>query len=215
LRYGVLSDIHGNFAALEAVWDALTREGLTADQPVLNAGDNVGYGNAPFECLRFLQDRPNILTVQGNYDKNVALFPEKEAEYRKKWGKVRPEKFDALKRDSGLITDADRDWLLELPKEQDLTLDGTRIVLTHYSPGGKEGLGRWTSDTRLREIAEETPAQVVICGHTHSPFIRRVGGVLFVNPGTVGRSWFGGACYGILTLDSDMPPVAELLQVKK
>ncbi len=213
MRYAVLGDIHGNSAALESVWEALGQAGLT-DRPVLNAGDNVGYGDAPEACLRFLQTHPNVLTVKGNYDKNVACFPEKEAEYRRKWGKARPEKFEALRRDSDRISAADRDWLLALPQERTVTLDGTSVLLTHYSPGGKEGLGRWTPDTRLRQIADGTEAQVVVCGHTHSPFVRRAGGVLFVNPGALGRSWFGGPSYAVLTLDPGTPPTARLYQVK-
>lgn len=213
MQYAVFSDIHGNFAALEAVWIALTRAGL-AERPVLNAGDNVGYGDSPQECIQFLQSHPQILTVQGNYDKNIARFPEKEGEYRKKWGKARPEKFEALRRDSACLSARDRDWLLSLPKEREVILDGACIVLTHYSPGGKEGLGRWTSDERLRELAEGTAGQVVVCGHTHSPFVRRAGGVLFVNPGTLGRSWSGGPCYAVLTLEPGAPPTAQLQQVK-
>ena len=212
MQYGVLSDIHGSLTALIAVWQKLERDGLDG-RTVLNAGDNVGYGDQPEDCVRFLQAHPQIVTVQGNYDKNIARFPEKEAEYRKKWVRLRPDKFEAIQRDSAAISEDTRGWLLTLPKEQTVTLEETRIVLTHYSPGGKEGLGRWTSDVRLQEIAEGLDAEVVICGHTHTPFVRRVGGVLFVNPGTVGRSFFGGPRYAVLTLEPGLPPHAALKEV--
>lgn len=214
MQYGVLSDIHGNLAALEAVWKAFAALGLTDGRPVLNAGDNVGYGNSPEACVQFLQSHPEIVTVQGNYDKNVACFPEKDAEYWKKWGRSRPEKYEALRRDSNAISAATRDWLLALPKERDLTLSGLGLLLTHYSPGSKEGLGRWTSDLRLAELAAQTDADVVVCGHTHSPFVRRAGGVLFVNPGTCGRGWFGGPSYAVLTLEPGQPPAAQFRQGK-
>ena len=214
MEYGVFSDIHGNLAALKSVWDALTKAGLTDGRPVLNAGDNVGYGDAPEECVRFLCARPEILTVQGNYDKNVALFPEKQAEYQKKWAKKRPEKYEALRRDSAEITVRTRAWLLGLPQEREFELNRVRLLLTHYAPDSKEGLGRWTPDIRLRELGARTDAQVVLCGHTHSPFVRRGGDTLFVNPGTLGRSWFGGPSYAILTLAPDAPPEAQIRQVK-
>ncbi len=214
MQYGVFSDIHGNLAALQSVWDALTAAGLTDGRPVLNAGDNVGYGDAPEECVAFLRAHPEVVTVQGNYDKNVAHFPEKEAEYRKKWARARPEKYEALRRDSAEISEVTRDWLLALPKESHIDLDGVRLLLTHYAPGSKEGLGHWTSDARLRELAAQTDAQVVICGHTHSPFVRRAADTLFVNPGTLGRSWFGGPSYAILTLAPDALPAAQIRQVK-
>ena len=106
VQYGVFSDVHGNLSALEAVWSDFGAAGLT-DQTIFNAGDVVGYGESPEACVRFLRARPTVVTVRGNYDKNVALFPEREAEYRKKWGKARPEKYDAIRRDSEAISGGD------------------------------------------------------------------------------------------------------------
>ena len=209
MQYAVFSDIHGNYDALEAVWRALEAAGL-ADHPVLNAGDNVGYGDAPETCVQFLRARPNIVTVRGNYDKNVAQFPKRDGEYRKKWGRARPEKYEALRRDSEAISEETRWWLLDLPPEAELTLEGVRVLMTHYAPCSKEGLGRWTSDARLRELAQETSAQIVVCGHTHTPFVRDVGGVLWVNPGSLGRSWDSRARYAVLTLADGQAPSAQL-----
>ena len=212
MQYGVFSDVHGNLRALEAVWSALKAAGLT-DRPVFNAGDVVGYGDAPEACVRFLRDRPNIVTVRGNYDKNVAAFPEREAEYRKKWGRSRPDKYEAIRRDSEAIMEETRLWLADLPAEVETTLDGVEALMTHYAPGLKEGLGSWTSDARLAELAETTEAKVVLCGHTHTPFVRNVGGVLWVNPGSLGRSWDGRFRYAVLTLAPGQPPTAQIKQV--
>ena len=209
MQYAIFSDIHGNLAALEAVWNALKTAGLT-ERPVLNAGDTVGYGPEPEACVHFLRMRPHCVSVKGNYDKNVALFPEREAEYRKKWGRSRPEKLEALRDASGVISRKTRDWLRDLPAEVNLLLDTVPIFLTHYAPGSKEGLGRWTADARLAELAPNTDAKVVVCGHTHTPFVRTVAGVLWVNPGSLGRSWDGRYCYAVLTLESGHPPSAEL-----
>ncbi len=209
MQYAVFSDIHGNFDALQAAWHSLEDAGLTHG-PVLNAGDNVGYGAAPEECVRFLRSCPNILTVRGNYDKNVAQFPEREAEYRKKWARSRPEKYEALRRDSAAISEDTRHWLAGLPTELSVIWDDVPIIAVHYAPGIKEGIGRWTSDARLRELALGTTAKVVVCGHTHTPFVRDVAGVLWVNPGSLGRSWDGRARYAVLTLAAGLPPRAEL-----
>jgi len=209
VQYGVFSDIHSNLGALQSVWRTLDSAGLT-DRLVFNAGDVVGYGDAPEACVRFLCARPVIVTVRGNYDKHVALFSEREAEYRKKWGRSRPEKYEAIRRDSEAVSDQSRQWLDDLPGEVEMTLDGVPILMTHYAPGSKEGLGRWTPDSRLRELAQTTTAQVVICGHTHTPFVRAVGGVLWVNPGSLGRSWDGRFRYAVLTLEHGLPPTAQL-----
>ena len=209
MQYGVFSDIHGNLEALEAAWRALEAQGLT-DRPVFNAGDTVGYGPQPEACVRFLQSHPNTVSVRGNYDKNVALFPEREAEYRRKWGRERPEKYEALRRDSAAISGSVRRWLFALPGEVELTLDTFPVLMTHYAPGSKEGLGLWTPDARLRELAQTTTAKVVLCGHTHTPFARAIGGVLWVNPGSLGRSVDGRVRYAVLTLEPGRPPAARL-----
>ena len=149
----------------------------------------------------------------GNYDRHVARFAERAEEYRKKWGKSRLPKFEAIQRDSQALSEASRVWLDDLPKELTLILAGTRVLLTHYSPGSKEGLGTWTPNARLEEMAALTDAQVVVCGHTHTAFVRRAGEVLFVNPGTVGRGWHRRASYAVLTLEPHVPPTARLHQV--
>lgn len=209
MQYALLSDIHADLRALQAVWTALEAVGLT-DRPVLNAGDTVGYGPEPEACVRFLREHPNMLSVKGNYDKNVALFPEREAEYRKKWAALRPDKFETIQNSSAAVSDSTRQWLLDLPAEASLTWEGVLVIVTHYSPGGKEGLGTWTPDARLAELAETTDAKVVVCGHTHTPFVRRVGGILWVNPGSLGRDFGGKSRYAALTLEPGLPPSAQL-----
>ena len=213
MQVGIFSDIHGSLPALQSVWQALGERGLAAGV-ALNAGDNVGYGAFPEECIAFLRGHPNILGVRGNYDKNVALFPERQSEYRKKWGRARPEKFHAIACDSAAISGGSRAWLLGLPAEQEITLEGVRVLLTHYAPGVKEGLGHWTPGSRLRDLARATQARVVVCGHTHTPFVREEGGVLWVNPGSVGRALWGGPRFAVLSLSPDAPPSATLHTVK-
>ncbi len=209
MQYAVLSDIHADIRALQAVWSALEADGLT-ERPVLNAGDTVGYGPDPEACVRFLREHPNIVSVKGNYDKNVAVFPECEAEYRKKWAGPRPDKFQTIQNSSAAISNSTRQWLLDLPAEAHLPLDGVSIIVTHYSPGSKQGLGAWTPDSHLAELAETTEAKVVVCGHTHTPSVRRVGGILWVNPGSLGRDFGGKPRYAVLTLEPGLPPSAQL-----
>lgn len=208
MQYGVLSDIHGDCDALIVVWKALERDGLT-DRLIFNAGDNVGYGASPEAVCQFLREHPQIVSVQGNYDKNVANFPRKESDFREKWAKSRPDKLDALRRASRDISAATRAWLVALPTEASIVTENSKIIVTHYSPGSKNSLGAWTPDRELARQAKKTDANVVICGHTHSAFVRQAGSVLFINPGSVGMS-SPKHPYAVLTLSACQPPTAEL-----
>ena len=209
MQYAIFSDIHANLTALQTVWAALEADGL-AGRTVLNAGDNVGYGPDPQACARFLRRHPNIVSVKGNYDKNVALFPKREAAYYLKWGLLRPDKFGTIQAGSAAISDETRLWLFRLPAELTVTLEAVPVFLTHYAPGSKEGIGTWTPDSRLEELAKNTSAKVVVCGHTHTPFVRLAGGILWVNPGSLGRDIGGEFRYAVLTLEPGQLPSAEL-----
>jgi putative phosphoesterase len=82
---------------------------------------------------------------------------------------------------------------------------GWRILLVHGSPASnEEHLTPDTPKKRLRELAEMAKADVIICGHSHQPFVQDVDGVWFINTGSVGRSDDGDprACYAVAQIDS-------------
>ena len=78
---------------------------------------------------------------------------------------------------------------------------GLRVLLTHGSPtSNKEPLTPSTPEKRLRELVQTANAEVIICGHSHQPFTRKVDNVCFINTGSVGRPDDGDprSCYAIL-----------------
>lgn len=211
MQIGIFSDVHGDLDGLLRVWSALDKAGLT-EQTVLNGGDNVGYGPSPEACIAFMRDRPQIVCVRGNYDANVAVFPDREADFRAKWKRSRPEKYRAIREDSDAISKDARRWLCSLPKEARVAVGGRTILLTHYAPGAKMGIFPETPEPVLAVMAQAARADVVACGHTHVPFVRCVGGVMFVNPGAVGRG-NGSASFAILDLPAGEPPSARLFRI--
>ena len=215
MRIAAISDIHGNGAALEAIWSTLADENLIGSrQTVLNAGDTVAYGPDTMACINFVRDPArHIVSVGGNYDVNVSRFPEKRDHYHKKWGKLRPDKFESLQNASDELSGDGREWLAALPSQIELTMEDARISLSHYVPGStKEGLFSNSPPSRLEQIAAELNGRydIVVTGHTHSAFARVVGGVLFVNPGSIGRSW-GAPTYAEITIEPGVPPTARIL----
>lgn len=196
LKIAVLGDAHGNLQALAAVLRDAKARGA---EVLLNTGDFLGYGADPEEVVRLVRSWPSI-NIIGNYDlKSFRIHERKEA-----WPERKSEdKLLAFRWAYESITPSSREWLRSLPKEVRLEAGGKRVLMVHGSPDSMdEHLGPETSNDRLKEIAADAEADLVIVGHSHRPMSRMVGKVRFLNPGSVGRQDDGDprASYAILQL---------------
>lgn len=188
----LISDIHANLPALEAVLKDARHRGATL---VLNAGDLIGYGPFPDEVISAVR-KNNILSVCGNYD--LAILSKK---WKKKSGSGH--KRMAMRWAYHNISPDNRSWLKKLPRELWLPVHGSLLQMTHGSPASvTEYLDNGTPETRLKEIAKNCGAMILVTGHSHRPSARLVDGVWFINTGSVGRSEDGDprACYALLRL---------------
>jgi predicted phosphodiesterase len=187
LRIALISDIHANLPALEAV---------LADMPEVDhiacLGDMVGYYpdcNEVCAAVRAL----DALVIRGNHDAYVtgALEPdpERRAAYRTDWTRetLEPTHFE---------------WLRGLPPSAQLHFDDVILTLRHANPWDEE---RYLyPDSPLLDDIRLEARSVLAIGHTHRPMTRRVGEGLLVNPGSIGqpRDWIPLACYAVLELPS-------------
>lgn len=191
----VLSDVHGNLEALDAVLTDLEREGADG---LVHLGDAVGYNADPRECLEILR-RKCITAVLGNHDQAMFL-PESAAFFN-------PDAREALAFSRSRLEDEDIRYLMALPKN-DLLDDHT--LLCHGSP---EGTSFYILDSReagraFRVLEKDYPSvRLCLFGHTHIPdiWVRDPGGKIswsswagaclvleedrtyLVNPGSVGQ----------------------------
>ncbi len=194
LTIALISDVHANFPALEAVLADARMRGASV---VLHAGDLTGYGPFPDEVINLVRDR-HIISVIGNYDLSVLS---------RKWKKGKParrEKQLAMRWAYHQISPGNRSWLASLPRMIRIRVRGIPLILTHGSPDSlTEYLDYGTPDTRLHEIAAAEKGGVIITGHSHRAAAREVDGVWFINAGSVGRPEDGDprACYALLTVD--------------
>lgn len=216
MRIALISDIHANLAALEAVWSEIERLGPEA---VYHLGDLIGYGPWPDEVVSFLHER-GIEGVAGNYDSTVATNykhcgcqyedPEQEAlsHVAFEWTKAR-------------VSQATRHALAALPFRIDLRplgghASGPRIVLVHGTP--TLNTLYWTEDRpesffrRMAGHAGVREGDVIAYGHTHLPYVKAVDGILFVNAGSVGKPKGGDsrASWVLLSIAQDGAVTAEL-----
>ncbi|WP_102125345.1 metallophosphoesterase family protein [Deinococcus planocerae] len=179
-----LYDVHGNLPALEAVLDEVERVGA---RQVLIGGD-VAYG--PFvretlDLLLALGDRAGW--VRGNADRELVEFFDTGTT----GASLPDDQRRALAWEAQRLDRSHRDFLAALPHRRRVEVEGLGPVLfCHGSPrSDEEIITRLTSEERLARLLAGVEERVVVCGHTHVPFDRVVGGVRVVNAGSVGMGY--------------------------
>jgi predicted phosphodiesterase len=175
-RVAALYDVHGNLPALEAVLAELDREPVDA----IVCGGDVAAGPMPSEVLELLRER-DAQFVRGNADREL-----------RDW-------------DAERLTADQLDFLRALPLTISLEVDGLGPVLfCHATPRSDEEIvTRLTADEEVAATLEGVSELVVVCGHVHVQYDRRVGGHRVVNAGSVGLPYEGraGAFWALLGPD--------------
>lgn len=211
MRIAVISDIHANIHALRAVLDDVRTRDV---DEIWCAGDLVGYLPFPNEVIEVIRDA-GIPTVMGNYDDGVAFdriqcgcdYPDERA---MELG------LRSLAWTKEHVTRENKIFLAGLPREMRREVAGARVLLVHGSPRRlNEYLVREFPEEELREILREASAGVLICGHTHIPYRREVGGELVINAGSVGKPKHGNpnATYALVDFDEDGKTRTEFIEV--
>lgn len=206
MRYALISDIHANLPALEAILaDIAARSDVDA---TYHLGDLVGYAPWPNETVALLRER-RIAGIAGNYDSTTA------ADYKHcgcKYEDPRQEELSHLSYDwtRKHCTRETKRFLGELPFRMDVRpngghLSGPTVVLVHGTP--TLNTLYWTEDRpdsfclKMAQAAGARTGDVTAFGHTHKPWHRVVEGIHFVNTGSVGRPKDGDWRAGYVLLD--------------
>ncbi|TAL06158.1 MAG: metallophosphoesterase [Chloroflexota bacterium] len=203
-RVAVLSDVHGNITALEAVRKAVNREKPDA---VLIAGDLVLNGHDPVGTVALLRDmeRDGAIIVQGNTDIAVADF-DYAAAFPWMQDGVSDAILAAVEWGHDTLDDEALAWLRRLPAERRLRIDETMLLVTHGSPGSQTaGFDRDLDASVTLERLSRTDARIICCGHTHIPEVRDFGWKQIVNAGSAGNVFDGDptASWALVTLDGE------------
>jgi putative phosphoesterase len=172
---------------------------------VICLGDLVGYGAFPNEVIERLRAE-GIPTVMGNYDDGVG-FDKEEC------GCAYTDPADIARGDRSLrwtqqvVTVENKAWLRTLPRELRFEAEGKRILCVHGSPRRiNEYLYEDRPERSLERMLAGLEADIVLCGHTHLPYQRSVGGVDLINIGSAGKPKDGDsrACYALIELDDQV-----------
>jgi putative phosphoesterase len=182
MRVAVISDVHANRVALDAVLDDVPDVDAT-----VCAGDVVGYNPWPAECVAALRDR-DVPTVMGNHDRAVAT----DSTFRFNSMAAAGVEYARAELDDDALS-----WLSALPDER-TELDG-RVRLVHDHPWIRDKY-TYPEEFRADFLDDE---DVLVLGHTHVQDHRVFDEGIVMNPGSVGQPRDGDhrAAYAILDLD--------------
>jgi predicted phosphodiesterase len=192
MRIGIMSDIHGNPIALDAVLEDVEQCGGVDEYWVL--GDIVALGHAPVEVLDRLSALPKVRYVRGNTDRYICTGDRpppslKEAQADPSLLPVLVEVAGTFAWTQGAVTNAGwLEWLSRLPVELRTVLpDGTTVLGSHASPGHDDGAGfhPGLSEPDLAYLLGDCDADLVCVGHTHQPMDVMVRETRVVNVGSV------------------------------
>jgi putative phosphoesterase len=199
-RVAVITDIHANLAALEATLQWIDEEGI---QRIYCGGDLVGYGAYPNEVCALIEARA-IPTIYGNYDYAIARDLDDcgcayVTEHDRELGQL------SVAWTLEHTDPAAKDFMRRLPFDLRFEVGNTSVHLVHGSPRKvNEYLFEDKPASLYERLAGAEDADALVFGHTHKPWIREHGGVLFVNCGSVGKPKDGDPRAGFAILgDSD------------
>lgn len=182
-RLAILSDIHGNLPALQAVLADVDRRTGGRDVQIVTLGDHLSGPLWPEETATLLRSRTDWVQIAGNHERQLLDFDP-----------VRRGPSD--RHAHACLSPASRDWLTTLPARAWLTPD---ILLCHGTPDSDltywldtvdatapDGV-RPATEAEIRTRLGAVTADLILCGHTHLPRTVHLNeGPLIVNPGSVG-----------------------------
>ncbi|MBS7652537.1 MAG: metallophosphoesterase family protein [Candidatus Bathyarchaeia archaeon] len=190
MRVLVISDVHSNLEALlEVLGDA---DGFDL---AICAGDIVGYGPNPSECLRKI-DELGFHSVMGNHD--YAIVTGDTSGFN-------PYAAEAVRINRRLLEADEVRRLGSLPMGLNLEIDGVRIQVYHGSPS--DPVNEYVFPEEAEAVAEDyleaLDVGLIILGHTHIPYVIETGNGFLMNPGSVGQPRDGDprASYMLLEIE--------------
>ena len=181
MRLALVSDIHGNLPALQAVCADFARHQVDT---VINLGDSLSGPLLPLETAQFLMQQSTWVHLAGNHERQILLHPERPQSPSDAYACTQ-------------LGAAELRWIASLKPSLAWSEE---VLLCHGSPRSDveylcesisaQGL-ELASTSELQERLAGTTAKVVACGHSHLPRILRLqtsatSSTLIVNPGSVG-----------------------------
>ena len=181
MRIGFISDIHGNFTALQAVLEDMKAQSV---DEIICLGDTISLGPQPLEVLNTLRELKCTI-IQGNHDATM-LDPEKAADFQ-----ITDYLVPAFHWAREILSKEDMDFIGTFKRTHEFTFpNGMKLLAFHGSPESTTDIIQALTPTeRLDELFGESDASIFIGGHSHIQMHRRYGKKLILNSGSVGNAF--------------------------
>lgn len=200
MKIAIISDIHGNMQALNAVLNDIEAEKC---DKIFCLGDLAMAGPEPVETVKLIKKlydeghaKGTFELIQGNTDAMIGDFNQEIV------NRVRssfPIMSEALENDVKIMPEELKDFLNNLSKQAELEIEGLKVLLVHGSPRkNDENIMPNLPIEKVEEMIKDTDADVIFCGHTHIPCgYQTATKQTVVNDGSVGRPFTESpqACY--------------------
>ncbi len=185
MRIAVISDIHGNMESLSALKEPYDELWVL--------GDLVNYGPDPGAVIDFVRSHAAVV-VRGNHDHAVGFNedPRCSPPYREMAKETMQFTRSVLSRDQ-------IEYLASLPLVVERMVEGAKFVLCHAAPSDPLYKYVPANSPQWEQEMERVSADLLLVGHTHTPFLQPAGVSMVVNPGSLGQPKTGAAeaCYAI------------------
>ncbi len=183
-KIAIISDIHGNLEALKAVLADMDKRGV---DKVYCLGDILAKGSNQQECFDLIKDKCEVI-IMGNCDE----FFTSDLDL----SKINEENIRRINWNKGKINDETREYIKHLPFSYEFYLSGRLVRLIHAHPERNDkfvgNIDFITNYYPLFLPSEKTVsdkvADVVVCGHIHTPYSQKIYNRFIINPGSVGDS---------------------------
>lgn len=183
MKIGVISDIHSNIIALNAVLDFFKKQRIDS---FICCGDIIGIGPYPEQTVSCIKELPNLTIVAGNHEvylKNAlkaGTFSDKdisiEEQKQKKW-------------ECDKLSSSSIKFICDLPLKSELIIKGKKITVMHYAMNENNdfiNIIKEPSGDDLSRMFNDEKADIFVFGHDHKQTIQKFKNKLFVNFGSVG-----------------------------
>ena len=186
MKIAIISDIHGNLEALKSTLQDIERRNV---DKVICLGDIISKGVHPSECIKLIKEKCEIV-LQENCDAHFS------AEHNN-LDTMSEEEQKRIKWNQSLITEKDREYLINLPFSYEFFMSGSLVRLFHATNKANNKVVLNVNDIETKydmflpseNTSSNKVADVVIYGHIHHPYMDKIYNKTLINVGSVGNSF--------------------------